>query len=52
MPRENMDMRDEEGEPTRLCDVVNPGNFSQDLSFLVLYPSNTAEPIQLSKLPQ
>lgn len=37
--RENTDMKDEEGQP-RICDVVNPGNFSQDQSFLVLYPSN------------
>jgi len=48
---ENVAMRDD-GEPKKTCDVVNPGNFSYDLSFLVLYPSNAEEPVQLSKVPQ
>ena len=49
-PGEDVDM---DGSATpRSCNVVNPGNFSHDLSFLVLYPSSTSEPIQLSKVPQ
>lgn len=46
---EDVDMDD---STPRTCNVVNPGNFSHDLSFLVLYPSNASEPVQLSKVPQ
>ena len=50
-PRDNNEMEDEDG-PRKFCEVVNPGNFSHDLSFLALYPCSTDEPIQLSKVPQ
>lgn len=44
--REDMDMEDENGTKTRrTCEVVNPGNFSHDLSFVALYPNNKEEPI-------
>eukprot|EP00353_Schmidingerella_taraikaensis_P010783 CAMPEP_0185569274 /NCGR_PEP_ID=MMETSP0434-20130131/1946_1 /TAXON_ID=626734 ORGANISM="Favella taraikaensis, Strain Fe Narragansett Bay" /NCGR_SAMPLE_ID=MMETSP0434 /ASSEMBLY_ACC=CAM_ASM_000379 /LENGTH=97 /DNA_ID=CAMNT_0028184011 /DNA_START=1897 /DNA_END=2190 /DNA_ORIENTATION=+ len=39
-----------DGATPRTCQVVNPGNFSHDLSFLVLYPNNASEPVQLSKV--
>lgn len=47
--REDVDM-DGEGSAKKTCEVINPGNFSHDLSFLVLYPSNKDEPVQLSKV--
>ena len=43
-PRDINEMEDEDG-PRKFCEVVNPGNFSHDLSFLALYPCNTDEPI-------
>ena len=52
--REDIEMRqDGDNEtPQRTCQVINPGNFSNDLSFLVLYPNNVSEAVQLSKVPQ
>ena len=43
-PGENIDMDDGEGR-AKTCEVVNPGNFSHDLSFLALYPNNAEEPV-------
>ena len=41
-----MEMEDDNGTTTRrTCEVVNPGNFSHDLSFVALYPNNKEEPI-------
>ena len=48
---ENVPMEEEIGVSKKRCEVVNPGNFSHDLSFLALYPNNVNESIQLSKLP-
>ena len=42
--RADIDMA-EDGRPKRTCEVVNPGNFSHDLSFLALYPNNREEPV-------
>ena len=49
--KENAEMSDDEAKKKK-CSVVNPGNFSHDLSFLALYPNNEDEPVQLSKVPQ
>ena len=48
---EDIEMRQDSDAPQRACQVINPGNFSQDLSFLVLYPNNASEAVQLSKVP-
>ena len=34
-----------DGRTKKTCEVVNPGNFSHDLSFLALYPNNKEEPV-------
>ena len=49
---EDIEMRQDSDAPQRACQVINPGNFSHDLSFLVLYPNNASEAVQLSKVPQ
>lgn len=41
----DVEMRDEDGGQARSCEVINPGNFSHDLSFLALYPCNKEEPV-------
>ena len=52
--REDIEMVDEDGNARarKTCEVVNPGNFSHDLSFVAIYPNNSDEPVQLSKVPQ
>ena len=51
-PRGDDEMQEDESNVRRTCEVVNPGNFSHDLSFVALYPNNKEEPVQLSKVPQ
>lgn len=47
----DVEMCEDEDVDRKRCEVVNPGNFSHDLSFLALYPNSENESIQLSKMP-